>query len=379
MRFRGQYRICKTRESVGHTAPDEFRAENLPSAGENGRPCQKMSRARSSAYLPLEIMAMVIARAMIARPRCALSLVVPDWNICRRETTELEQRLRYTRIVSYTRGTESAAGALSYKYDHDDSDHVLTPMIRFDPRAVALNVMFSSEYTRQLYRSHTHVFTLGVSHLSREAIGRALGSDRADHQPLRGPRLKAILPFDDEPVDTVKLRAGTGSAPIHQGLRHIAVHSPLQLMQLSAKPFSVGGDADDQSKADAINKALDLDRSAHLWLSWSQMPNLESVLLDLRIYSHDLNTERRVLSKFQVMDRAREMGRHLRLKMLVLAGLQSYSFHTLYEGVTVQNIEEWDDIDGEPNWIKVFRPAVRGGGKIVLVDRLTDYVLDQLP
>ncbi|KAI0543990.1 hypothetical protein F4679DRAFT_577189 [Xylaria curta] len=317
---------------------------------------------------------MIISQTLVAPPKCAINLVVPDWNICERETPQVEKLLRITRIVTYVRSMDFQVGTLSCQFSHEDKDHILTPDTDFDLEAFALNVRFSSEYTRQFWRSHTHVFTLGTSDLDSGIIEEALGSDWGDILPFRNHRLKAILPFDDEPIDVVKMRSALAPVPIHQYIRHIAVHSPLHLMQVNAENLRLAEHVGHE-EIEAINNALDLDRSAHLWLSWSQMPKLESVFLDLRIYSHDLNTKRRCLSKFQLVDRAQEMGRHLQLNILMLAGLQSYSFNVAYDGVTAQDVEDWDLVDDEPNWIKIFRPAIRGGGKIILVDRLTDEML----
>ncbi|KAI1746786.1 hypothetical protein F4782DRAFT_543985 [Xylaria castorea] len=314
---------------------------------------------------------MIISQTLVAPPKCAINLVVPDWMICGRETPKIDKLLRITRIVTYIRGINFQVGTLSRQFDHGDKDHILTPTTDFDPNAFALDVRLSSENTMQFYRSHTHVFTLGVSDLPTGMGEEALGSDWRNFLPLRSQELKAILPFDD-----VKRRVDPDPVPIYQYLRHIAVHSPLELMQVTSENSRLVGYVGHESKNEALNNKLDLDRSAHLWLSWSKMPKLESVFLDLRIYSHDLNTKRRCLDKLQVIDRAKDMGHHLQLKVLILAGLQSYSFNVAYEGLTARDVEEWDLIEGEPNWIKIFRPAIRGGGKIVLVDRLTDELLN---
>ncbi|KAI1733566.1 hypothetical protein F4680DRAFT_463058 [Xylaria scruposa] len=317
---------------------------------------------------------MIISQTLVAPPKCAINLAVPDWNICERGTPHIEKSLRITRIITYVRSMNFQVGTLSCQFSHEDKDHILTPDIVFDLEAFALDVKFSSEYTRQFWRGHTHTFTLGTSDLPSGMIEKALGSDCGNVQPFRNYRLRAILPFDDEPIDVVKIRSALAQIPIHQYIRHIAVHSPLHLMQVTAENLRLAEHVGHE-KIEAMNNALDLERSAHLWLSWSKMTKLESVFLDLRIYSHDLNTKRRCLSKFQLIDRAQEMGRHLQLNILMLAGLQSYSFNVAYDGVTAQDVEDWDLIDNEPNWIKIFRPAIRGGGKIILVDRLTDGML----
>ncbi|KAI8629081.1 hypothetical protein F5Y19DRAFT_475642 [Xylariaceae sp. FL1651] len=323
-------------------------------------------------YLPLEVMSMVMSHAITVEPRCALDFVVPDWKVCSRENPTLEKLLKITRVVTYTRGTDYKVGTLSCNFGHEEEDHILTSMTVLDRNLLTLNVWCSSEYTKEFYRSHTHVFSLAICDLSREMAEKLLANNWRELVPLRGLRATEILPFDDEPFDTTKKRAILLRSPIYEHLRHIAVHSPLELLQVNAENSGILDKDARGVSLEVLNNALDIDRSAHLWLSWSQMPKLESVFLDLRIYSHDINTEHRCLSKYQIVDRAQEMGRHLQLKILMLAGLQSYSFETRYDIVTASDIEQWDEISGEPNWIKIFGPAVRPGGKIVLVDRLMD-------
>ncbi len=340
----------------------------------------KRRKSESVAYLPPELMSMVISQFLTAEPRCALSLVVPDWRICRGEAPKLDKPQGATRILTYTRSMNFfEVGSLSCSFGHGDRDHIFTPMAYFEPNAIALDEAFTLEYIRTLCHNHTHMFTLGINNIPDEAVDELLQRDRRSLQPLRSQRLRAILPFDDEPTDTAKMRAYQASVPIYQHLRHVAVHSPLELLQESVHTFGMVGNMDNRRNMEAFENALDLDRSAHLWLSWSQMPNLESVFLDLRIYSHTLNTERRCLSKFDIIERAQEMGCKLQLNTLVLAGLQSYSFYAVYNNETAEDIERLDTLDGEPNWIKIFRPAIREGGRIVLVDRLTDELFDEAP
>ncbi|KAI0508520.1 hypothetical protein F5B22DRAFT_659282 [Xylaria bambusicola] len=327
----------------------------------------KRRKSETVEYFPAEIISMLISQLLTAKPKCALNLVAPDWNMCRGEAAELDNSVAATRILTYTRGVGiSRAGTLSCRFTHGDNDHIATPIASFDPRLVTLGEGFTTEYIRLLYRTHTHVFTLGINKPSSDAMIMLPGDNWGNVQPFRSELVKAILPFDDEPTNSPKMKAYPTSSPIYKHLRNIAVHSPLNLMHTNASAF------ESNSNTNKGYNALDRDRSAHLWLSWAQMPNLESVFLDLRIYSHDSNTERRCLSKFEIIARAREMGRRLRLKTLVLAGLQSYSFYVAYNGESAHNIEQLDTLDGEPNWIKIFRPTVREGGQIVLVDRLTD-------
>ncbi|KAI0804042.1 hypothetical protein GGR55DRAFT_682177 [Xylaria sp. FL0064] len=359
-------------DTSGKVCWADHRRNKRPTVDTSCAMTRKRRRTKSEVCLPPELIAMVISRLQEAEQRCALNLIVPDWRICGQDTSGLEESRRVTRILTYTRGDFLQVGSLSCNYGHGDRDHILAPTACFDPKIVALDERFASEYVRALYRNHTYVFTLGLNAVSGEAHEKVLSGNQKkfDLVPLRGQRLRAILPFDDEPADAVKVGAYPDSMAIYEHVRHLAVHSPLELMELHTHPSEILEDAESQYKVEAVDNVLDLDRSAHLWLSWSKMPKLESVYLDLRIYSHDLNTRRRCLSKDEIIKRAEEMSRNLRLRTLILAGLQSYSFYRVYNGETAQEIEQLDTLDGEPNWIKIFRPAVRAGGKIVLVDKV---------
>ncbi|KAI1189269.1 hypothetical protein F5B17DRAFT_450340 [Nemania serpens] len=339
--------------SIGNEATTSAQENKRLSLSEHRSGRQTRREGGNPTYLPLEIMATIISKVITTRSICALNLVVPDWKLCDAKTHQLGESPGTTRIVTYIQGVRFQVGVLFYASGCVHNDHVLTPSVDFDPDAVLVSRAFSSEYTREFYRSNTHVFNLGMGDSTSDAVQAVLG-DWRNLQPLRGQRLRAILPFDDEETDIVEKRAGLTPNPVYQHFRHIVVHSPLELMLLNAENFGVPEGSGSQSESDDISNALDLDRSAHLWLSWSQMPKLESLYLDLRIYSHDLNTERRCLSRSQVIDRAREMGRHLQLSVSVLAGLQSYSFNVAYKGITAQDVEKWDEISGEPNWIKIF-------------------------
>ncbi|GAW20228.1 hypothetical protein ANO14919_097270 [Xylariales sp. No.14919] len=360
----------------GEVSSAEVRENKRPATGVSRLDSPKKRKTKCLVRFPPELMSMVIERLLEAKHVCAFDLVVPDWNICRGETPELERLRTATQIVTYTRGIGICqAGSLSCKFHCGGEDDIFAPTVQFNKNAAVINKIFSLEYMTTFCRSHTHVFTLGINDIPGKAVEELLQNSWWDLMPLRGQRLRMILPFDDEPNDIVKMRIDVGLPPIYGDLRHIAVHSPLELMKTNACRMGEVGDIENRDRMkEAFNKALDLDRSAHLWLSWSRMPNLESVFLDLRFYSHDSNTERRSFSKTQIIQRAVEMGHHLQLRILVLAGLQSYSFYTRFDGMTVCHVEEQDTINGEPNWIKIFRPAIREGGKLVLVDKLTDEV-----
>ncbi|CAJ2512747.1 Uu.00g008660.m01.CDS01 [Anthostomella pinea] len=325
-------------ESVGDTQIPIGTKRKCATDASNGSVLSpKKQKLDSSTQLPSEIISMILSQAMDENPTCALDLLVPDWNICKRETPELEKFLEVTRIVT-------------------------------------LNAAYYGECIRHFHRNSTHVFLLDVAETPISVTDENFLTNWEQLFPLRGQRAQSVLPYDDEPRDVPKHQAPFMHKPMYEDLRHIVIHSPLKLVDVTARSMFKVGDGLSEADLDSLDNALDLDRAAHLWLSWSRMPRLESVLLDLRIYSQDLNTERGCLSKSMVIEQVQEMGRCLRLKLLVIAGLQSYSLETGCKSLIAEEIEEEDELDGQTNWIKVFRPALWPGGKLVLVDRLVDEI-----
>ncbi|KAI1397278.1 hypothetical protein F4819DRAFT_503575 [Hypoxylon fuscum] len=315
---------------------------------------------------------MQFADPIDSAPRCALDLLVPDWKACNREDPLRERALKLTRVVTYMRGVDGKGDNFTTTFGHDDGDHIFLPMKSLDDRILRINTRYHSETLRSYFNEGTQVFQLTADTIPSDATGESFLVNWRDAFPMRGQRSRSILPFDDEQPGALKRKIPNGSPYIFKLLRHIVIHSPLALINVDARTM-IGIDAKiSDDNLEALNKAIDLDRASHLWLSWSEMPMLQSVLLDLRIYGHDLNTDRGCISKGEIVERAKEMGRWLRLKLLVIAGLQSYSFNTSYELYTAKRIMEDDEVDGEPNWIKIFMPAVRPGGKLVLVDRLNE-------
>ncbi|KAI2606568.1 hypothetical protein GGR54DRAFT_644182 [Hypoxylon sp. NC1633] len=336
--------------------------------------CQEQKRRKTEMdiQLPPEIMSMIISSAIDSEPRCALDLLVPDWSTCIRGNPELEKELDLTRIVTYTRGVGKQSSTLSTMFGHEYRGDILLSMKSLDDNILRLNAWYCNEAVRSFFQEGTQTFHLGVGDLSDDVAKESSQKSWNKSFPIRGERLKDILPFDDEPIETIKRRMPSGTPYTFRLLRHIVVHSPLTLMKVDACSLAGPDTKISDANLELLDVAIDLDRGSPLWLSWSQMPMLESVLLDLRIYSHDLNTDRGCLCKSDIIGRAQEMSRWLQLKLLVIAGLQSYSFETSYKSYTAERIEEDDEVDGEPNWIKVFMPAVRPGGKLILVDRLID-------
>ncbi|KAI0000614.1 hypothetical protein F4779DRAFT_604709 [Xylariaceae sp. FL0662B] len=352
-------------------SPGKFKRK---SHAREGSPRGRKRRKTDHVYLPREIVSMIVSRAMDREPQCILDLAVPDWNICRRRNPALEQVLEHTRVVTYTRGAaEGELGVLTWKHEHHVDDHIFLPTQCLDERFLKVDRWCCNEAVRSYFQNGVQAFPLGVeSHLNDVADEPYLSNWR-DAFPMRGRRARSILPYDDEYSEVAKMETPLGPPHIFQLLRHIVIHSPLALLNIDARETVRRETGVSDIDLEILATAFDLDRASHLYLSWSQMPKLESVLLDLRVYSHDLNTDSGCISKPDILGRAYEMGRWLRLKLLVIAGLQSYSFfETSYESVTAEEIENEEELNGEPNWIRAFLPALRPGGRLMLIDRLED-------
>ncbi|KAI0838852.1 hypothetical protein F5Y06DRAFT_303488 [Hypoxylon sp. FL0890] len=333
---------------------------------------KKKRKTKSDVQLPPEVLSRIFSSAMDSDPICALDLLVPDWRICKRENPLLEKCLEITRVVTYTRGSDGKASRLAVNFGHGDRDHIFLPMKSLDDRLLRLNKRYYNEVVRSFFQEGTQVFHFAADTVPENITDESFLEPEGKTFPIRGRRTLDIIPFDDETTNPPKKKTPNGETYIFKILRHVVIHSPLSLMDVDARTI-VGPEAQiSEANLEALDIDIDFDRAAPLWLSWSQMPMLESVLLDLRIYSHDLNTRRGIVGKSEIIRQAREMGRWLRLKLLVISGLQSYSFETSYESYTAKRVEEDDEIDGEPNWIKIFMAAVRPGGKLILVDRLMD-------
>ncbi|KAI1100241.1 hypothetical protein F4804DRAFT_344897 [Jackrogersella minutella] len=355
-------RLAKTSGNLDINRRPQKRKVDIPKYDSREK---KKRGLQGGAQLPSEILSMIISRAIDSEPRCALDLLVPDWNVCKQENPLLEILLELTRVVTYTRGLEGNDSSLTVSFDHGDDD-ILLPIKSLDGSILKLDKWCYNEAVRLFFQYSTQVFQLAADVVPNNIAEQYFLEHRGDCYPIRGQRSREFLHFDDEWPIVPKKQTPGGESYIFNLLRHIVVRSPLTLMD---KEIS-------DANLEAFDTAIDHDRSSPIWLSWSQMPMLESVLLDLRIYSHDLNTDRGCVGKDEIIRRAQEMGRWLKLKLLVIAGLQSYSFSTSYRSYTAGNIDKEDEMNGEPNWIKIFMCAVRPGGKLVLVDRLTDATPD---
>ncbi|KAI2617610.1 hypothetical protein GGS26DRAFT_576245 [Hypomontagnella submonticulosa] len=318
-------------------------AENPAENPEENR--VKRPRRRSSLrQLPLEILSKILSKVIDSKPQCA------------------------------TRGLAFETSTLSVSAEHGLSDeHILLPRKSIDDQLLRLNKWCYNEVIRLSFQGSAQVFRLAADTPPADVARKSFSEKWRDLFPLRGRKAQDILPFDDERPRLPKQRTPDG-VKIFKLLRHIIIHSPPTLMKVDARSL-VGPNMEiSDVNLSHLDTAIDLDRASPLWVSWKRMRKLESVCLDLRVYSSDLNTERGCINKVEICERANEMASWLQLDLLVIAGLQSYSFATTYAFIPPERIETDDEIDGEPNWIKIFRRALRPGGRLILVDRLMNML-----
>jgi hypothetical protein len=357
-------------------------ADEEPSEGSQSkhRCCEGSDQRLGMHYLPPEIVSMILSVALDDdHSECVLHQLLPDEKLCQRGKELIEDDQTRPRIVTYVKGEMGEAGKFSVKERHGEGDHIFLPLKRLDGKLSSLSRQYFRELVDICYSHSLVVFNLKVSaplpHQGNEELDKAGPKIWNLLRPLLRGRVRSILPniLDAEPSSTELEKLPFCERHVYTRIRHIAFHSPLSLLELDAQKL-FGNTSLNAAETMALDYQVDLDRRAHLWISWSLMPQLESVLLDLRAYSSRHNTEQGWFGRDEVIASGQEMGRHLRLKLLVIAGLQSNIFEADYEEMEIEEIETVDELGAynDPNWIKVFRKALRPGGKLILVDRVSE-------
>ncbi|KAI0140016.1 hypothetical protein F4776DRAFT_615056 [Hypoxylon sp. NC0597] len=370
--------VCRTNHHI--SSPSHYHLPNntQPLKRKSDSPedhTEQRKKQKRVVRLSPDLVSRVLSYAMDSDPICVFDLLVPEWHVCKRRFPQIEMMMELTRVVTYTRDSDGKASSLTVNCYHGGRDHVFLPMKIPDHRILTLNRLYHNEALWAFCHEGTQVFRFAMDALPANIAEESFLELKGDVFPIRGKRTLDILPFDDELNPRPKRKIPGTETHLFKLFRHIIVHSPLWLMQIDARSIAGPATPISDENLEALDVDIDFDCASSLWLSWRQMPMLESVLLDLRVYSHDKNTCRGIVGKVEVMQQAQVMSRYLNLNLLVIAGLQSYSFRTSYMHYTAERIEEDDEMDGEPNWIKLFMGAVRPGGKLILVDRLTDLDL----
>ncbi|KAK3310613.1 uncharacterized protein B0T15DRAFT_43704 [Chaetomium strumarium] len=174
-------------------------------------------------------------------------------------------------------------------------------------------------------------------------------------------------------------KGGGGGEYLFQLVRHLVVNTVPALAEVEAFDLGMSPStwtAQAARNIVALTERLEYERRANLLLRWDALERLESLFLDLRGYSL-------LRARFLYDDDVARLAASLAgkgLALLVVAGLRSWY---AYRGPDVLEIEEieagtWDGrrevfVDagrgGCVNWWKMFKGAVRPGGRLVFVDK----------
>ncbi|KAK1769403.1 hypothetical protein QBC33DRAFT_617557 [Phialemonium atrogriseum] len=288
--------------------------------------------------LPLELIIKILAMSLEEEPVCAFNLLAPEWNLCGRQ--------------------HGGQGHLSTTFDHCSKDCIHLPLMH-DPRGLPpLEPYLDRELVKEW--SGTNTMVLGQTPWY---IGPLSDSELAR---------KAMVP----PVP------GTTGAPItfiYERIQHLVLNTVPSLWDLKNTDFGTMPDYPQDiapGVLEAIDAQLAVERSFHLIADWAAMTRLESVFLDVRPFS------RSKLGEADIAAAACGLaGRGL--KLLVVAGLRSFEYYTGPEPMEMGPDSDAED-DGKDggraynpggwDWIRLFRDAVRPGGKLILVDKQLDAI-----
>lgn len=369
-----------------HVKPSPIPHHTILRIGESklgfSSPSSKMARLPQ---LPLELIIKILAISLEEEPVCAFNLLAPEWNLCGRQHGELETLLRSTRFDTYT-VLEGGQGHLSTTFDHCSKDCIHLPLMH-DPRGLPpLEPYLDRELIKEWSGTNTMEFGQTpwyIGPLSDPELARKVGN----YPLLRHPLALDLIPFHD-PVSTNTLKAmvppvpGTTGAPmtfIYERIQHLVLNTVPSLWDLKNTDFGTMPD-DPQGIAPGVLEAIDaqlaVERSFHLIADWAAMTRLESVFLDVRPFSRDKLGEADIAAAACGL-----AGRGL--KLLVVAGLRSFEYYTGPEPMEMgpDSDAEYDGKDGgrayNPcgwDWIRLFRDAVRPGGKLILVDKQLDAI-----
>ncbi|KAL2161533.1 hypothetical protein VTH06DRAFT_8095 [Thermothelomyces fergusii] len=214
-----------------------------------------------------------------------------------------------------------------------------------------------------------------------EVGGREEGEE--EKEDGTGARAKMLCGADWYEKDALPASAGEaeGGAPVYLfgRIRHLVLNCVPALARLEAADLGMlpaARCAQTRRNLAYLEERLEHERRAHLRVRWDAMERLETLCLDLRGFSMP---RRGYLDVEDVLRLAWSLhGKRLRL--LVIAGLRSFRSYHGFDPETIEDVEGgvWDPSLGAwvsrkkgvgINWWKVFRGAVRPGGRLVFVDK----------
>lgn len=330
--------------------------------------------------LPPELVTRILAMALETEPVCAFDLFVPDWNLCSGKHAELEEVLRSTRFDTYTAG-EGGQGYVSTTFGHCGIDCIHLPLMEHRG-LLPIEPNLDREMVKEWSSRSVMIFQQKY-----QKLGPLADPDLADKVGgcflLRNPDAVKLYPYVDLPgAALLTVPAVPGTAPgegrtifLYERMRHVMFNADSKLFPLGASDFGIMPDHPMDVAQDTIDKVrlrLEVEQFSHLLVNWSLMPRLETLFLDLRKFSWD------VLDDMAVVEDAARRLAGKGLELLVVAGLRSYALYPGPAEMVWENCrgptDRSDFYPGGVDWIRMFKLAVRPGGRLILIDKQLDAI-----
>lgn len=285
---------------------------------------------------------------------------------------------------TYTVSSEGR-GKISTSFDHMDDrlKHIYLPsrdITHYDDLST-LQTDAEYELWKLAHQDHARDINQEFHHLNRKLDNPSLSAMIPQAHLLRDTWAAVNLPFWDNLARARELQASKDNGenqPFHM-IKHLIFNADAEFVEATAHDFVHTPDAFNgvaRANEALLQARLDFEQCCGLFLRWDMMPQLESLFVDLRAYSVGyVGTE--VLEQAA----ANMSSSGLQLKLLVLVGLRSEEFYPGHDELHIEEVEdsheeyEFDpatapagELSPEPNWIRLFRGAVRPGGELILVD-----------
>ncbi|CCF47061.1 hypothetical protein CH063_15596 [Colletotrichum higginsianum] len=309
------------------------------------------------AFLPAELQVQILFEVLTVSSPCAMSLFVPDWGVCSHTASPVNAIYDLQRIDVYIKGAAGVRGRFETRVKHDDRDHIWLPLMEqanagalvreFKRRFPAAMELALQDLEQRRLRSFEQLWPKGPDdEIGRCMAGGALVFRECDGT-ARGTRC-------DDGLDTGGPTPAEGAVlPRHMMLNGVP-RDPWQQLRLRRNALTKY----------RLEMRIFVERGAELLaVDWAAMTLLETLFIDLRAYGRDRDGEDGIRLG------AAGMG-CLQLRCLVVAGLRSDARYARPAGWRACDWEaDETEVDGGVNWVKVFRGAVREGGRLVFVDR----------
>ncbi|EFQ28920.1 hypothetical protein CGRA01v4_10389 [Colletotrichum graminicola] len=309
------------------------------------------------ALLPIELQCEVLFHFLTESSPCAMSLFVPDWDVCTHAADPVNDIYDLQRIDVYTRGAGVVRGKFEARVKHDDDagGHVVFPLAKqtmpngYGGLMGELGRMFPDAMgraLRDLERHGLHCFQQLWPRGPDDEIGKCMAGGGLVFREQRGGTTGDL--------DAGPTTVGAAMPPLRHLMFNGFPRDPWRDLRLRRNALT----------RSQLEMRLLVERGPDLLaVTWGAMTQLETLYLDLRAYG------RGQVGEDSVRLGARAMA-CLRLGSLVIAGLRSGERYARPAG---WQLYDWETDEAEAgggvNWVKVFCGAVREGGRLVFVDR----------